>query len=320
MIFFITFNDQELLLPKFSIITVAYNSEKTIERTIQSVLSQTFIDFEYIIIDGLSSDSTIHIANRYKEIIPTLIVVSEKDTGIYNAMNKGARISSGEYLLFLNSEDYYEENFLELIASEIIQKPSDCYIGDIFAHTDDLNYSISNAQLDEIFFRMPFNHQGSIINRTVFMKLNGYDERLSIAADWDLFLRAYIQHHTFTKYSGCHVHFYYGGVSSTTDYEYEKEYIIKKNLFPSLNVIYSDIKLLFKDDIFTDSMNKRSVLKKISESQNSRLATDFLYAYSSFLNRCLANEITKIKSKKAYRLAEKIRKNYLIMKIYHLFY
>ena len=90
---------------KISVITVCYNSENTIERTIKSVLSQTYQDIEYIIVDGLSTDKTLEIVNKYKDKIAKII--SEKDTGLYDAMNKGIDNASGEYLMFLNSDDCF---------------------------------------------------------------------------------------------------------------------------------------------------------------------------------------------------------------------
>ena len=88
---------------KLSIVTINYNDAIGLERTIQSVITQTFKDFEYIIIDGNSTDGSKEIIKKYSEKIQ--VAISEPDTGIYNAMNKGAALAKGEYLLFLNSGD-----------------------------------------------------------------------------------------------------------------------------------------------------------------------------------------------------------------------
>jgi len=303
----------------YSIITVAYNSEKIIRKTLESALHQTYREFEYIIIDGASTDSTLSIVNSYKDKFQKIKIVSEKDKGIYNAMNKGASLASGEYLLFLNSEDYYDNDYLTQLSDQIDKQPSDCYIGDVFVHREDSTSFISKVQLDEIFFRMPFNHQGTLIRRSLFMKLNGFDENLSIAADWDLFLRAYINNYSFYKYSGCHVNFHLGGVSSTKDYHHEKEYIIKKNLHQILNIDYSDISCLFLDEIFTDSPQKQSILARINSSENKLVATLFLYNYSLFINRRFYDELNRIKSKKSYVFSSKVRNNTLLMKMYRFF-
>ena len=94
--------------PKFSIITVTYNAEKVLEDTIQSVISQTYHHIEYIIVDGASKDGTISIINRYRSHIHT--VVSEPDKGLYDAMNKGIALASGDYLCFLNAGDCFHED------------------------------------------------------------------------------------------------------------------------------------------------------------------------------------------------------------------
>lgn len=94
--------------PKFSVITVCYNAEATIEDTIQSVISQTYHHVEYIIVDGASKDRTMSIVNRYREHIA--IVVSERDKGLYDAMNKGIGLATGDYLCFLNAGDSFHED------------------------------------------------------------------------------------------------------------------------------------------------------------------------------------------------------------------
>lgn len=94
--------------PKFSVITVCYNAEATLEDTIQSVISQTYHHLEYIIVDGASKDRTMDIVNRYRERIS--VVVSEPDKGLYDAMNKGIRLATGDYLCFLNAGDSFHED------------------------------------------------------------------------------------------------------------------------------------------------------------------------------------------------------------------
>ena len=94
-----------MLNPKFSVITVTYNAGKVLEKTIQSVISQTYDNVEYLIIDGCSKDNTLPIAHQYKENIHQLI--SEPDKGLYDAMNKGIRMATGDYLCFLNAGDKF---------------------------------------------------------------------------------------------------------------------------------------------------------------------------------------------------------------------
>ena len=96
------------LSPRFSVITVTYNAEKVLEDTIQSVISQTYHHVEYIIIDGASKDGTMAIVNRYRDRISR--VVSEPDKGLYDAMNKGIALATGDYLCFLNAGDSFHED------------------------------------------------------------------------------------------------------------------------------------------------------------------------------------------------------------------
>lgn len=106
------------LHPKFSIITVTYNAGKVLEDTIQSVITQTYKNVEYIIVDGKSTDGTMDIVNRYREHIHT--IVSEPDKGLYDAMNKGIDLATGDYLCFLNAGDeLHEDDTLQLIVHSL---------------------------------------------------------------------------------------------------------------------------------------------------------------------------------------------------------
>ncbi|MBM6734350.1 glycosyltransferase [Mediterranea massiliensis] len=114
--------------PKFSIITVCYNAEATLEDTIQSVISQTYHHVEYIIVDGASKDRTMDIVNRYRDRIA--VVVSEPDKGLYDAMNKGIRLATGDYLCFLNAGDsFHEDDTLQQMVHSIhtLQLPDVLY-------------------------------------------------------------------------------------------------------------------------------------------------------------------------------------------------
>ena len=106
------------LTPKFSVITVTYNAAAVLEDTIQSVISQTYHHVEYIVIDGGSTDGTLNIARKYRDRIATL--VSEPDKGLYDAMNKGMRLATGDYLCFLNAGDsFHEDDTLQSIAHSL---------------------------------------------------------------------------------------------------------------------------------------------------------------------------------------------------------
>ncbi len=117
--------------PKVSIITVCYNSAKTIEDTIQSVVNQTYDNIEYIIIDGLSTDNTLEIVNKYKDKITKII--SEKDNGLYDAINKGIGLATGEIIANLNSDDFYiDNNVIADVVVKIEEEKSDTLYANLY--------------------------------------------------------------------------------------------------------------------------------------------------------------------------------------------
>lgn len=178
---------------KISLITVSYNSEKTIQETFESVKSQS-IDkgkLEYILIDGKSNDKTLEIANDYKEIID--VSISEKDTGIYNAMNKGLSVASGDIIGFLNSDDTFADNyFLDKVYSKFKENATTEIV------FSDINYVDHNGKIvrrwrtgNQNSFRKGWHpaHPGFYALRRAFSEYGGFDESLRIAADFDLMMR-----------------------------------------------------------------------------------------------------------------------------------
>lgn len=182
--------------PIFSIITVVFNDEENIEKTIESIQSQTFRDFEYIVVDGGSNDNTLNILKKYCEIID--ILISEKDHGIYDAMNKGVLSSSGKYISFMNSGDtYFSTNTLETVRNELNN-------ADVFYGLTELIDKQGNKILHKpesplrFYFNLPFNHQ-SVFIRTAVHKDNLYDIRYRVYADLLLFFRLSKKNFTFKE-------------------------------------------------------------------------------------------------------------------------
>lgn len=145
---------------KISIITVCYNAASEIEKTIQSVIDQTFLDYEYIIVDGKSTDSTMDIVYKYRDRIHQ--IVSEPDNGIYDAMNKGTRIASGEWLLFMNTGDMFANNrVLENVFISNYPDEIQCIYSDIY-----MPDSKGNWRICPMFFENGgFIHQSAIYRR-----------------------------------------------------------------------------------------------------------------------------------------------------------
>lgn len=190
------------MTPLFSIITVCYNSEKTIERTIMSVLAQEFIDFEYIIIDGKSTDSTLNIVCKYiSSFKGRMKYYSEPDKGIYDAMNKGIRKAKGKYIWLVNSDDYIESNSLTTIYHTLLQQENN--IPTIIVGTVNLVYGrdskltiikTTNSTFEELkrkadIYEMGIAHPATLVHKDVYKTIGLFDDRYYISADIDFFLR-----------------------------------------------------------------------------------------------------------------------------------
>jgi len=174
--------------PKISVITVCRNSAATIERTIKSVLSQTYPGIEYIIIDGGSTDGTLAIIECYRAHIHTLI--SEPDSGVYEAMNKGIARASGEWVHLLNSDDYYASN--DALATAVSQllpgRTNYCVLLRDYAGV------IQGAcrfpyRWWKLYISAKLPHPAMIISRAQYRDIGAYDATLRIAADHDFILR-----------------------------------------------------------------------------------------------------------------------------------
>lgn len=179
-------------MPKLSIITINLNNNEGLLKTINSVLNQTYNDYEHIIIDGGSIDGSVDVIKQYKS--DKLTWISEKDNGIYNAMNKGILKSSGEYLLFLNSGDFlYSTRSLE----NVFNNKSDadlicCSLKiELLEENKSIIHSIKNDKITEKFiFKQTIPHPSTLIKKELFVKFGLYDESYKIAGDYEFFVRA----------------------------------------------------------------------------------------------------------------------------------
>ena len=180
--------------PKVTIITVCYNSAATIEDTIQSVLSQTYSNIEYIIIDGLSTDNTLEIVNKYKGQIAK--VISEKDAGLYDAINKGIGLASGAIIANINSDDFYSDNnVIADVVTKFEQEKTDLLYTDLYyveaENTDKVKrYWKSGAYKKGAFYKgwMP-PHPTFFVKKEVYKKYGVFNLNLKSAADYELMLR-----------------------------------------------------------------------------------------------------------------------------------
>lgn len=202
------------LPPLLSIVTVTRNCERTLERTLASVQRIKTPLIQYIVIDGASTDSTLAIISRHSDIVDVL--VSERDSGIYNAMNKGAALASGDYILFLNGDDHLlSEEFNQAVALLSRQRPEvlSCRSEEVSETGEPLG--LLKLSTWRLFFFNTVPHLATFV-RTDLQKKYKFREQFKIAADYDLFLRLFLRHHRFSTSELITATHYRGGFSGNT--------------------------------------------------------------------------------------------------------
>ncbi len=178
---------------KISIITVVYNNEKTIADTIESVLAQSYSNIEHIIVDGLSKDNTMAVVNRYRKQLGT--VISEKDNGLYDAMNKGIRAATGDVIGILNSDDFFQDkDVIKRVAEAFIQNENlEATIGDIvFVNGRNKivrHYSAKRWTVKKFAWGYMPPHPSFFVKKNLFERLGYYKQDYEIAADYELLIR-----------------------------------------------------------------------------------------------------------------------------------
>jgi glycosyltransferase involved in cell wall biosynthesis len=202
-----------------SVITVCYNAEKVIGRTIASVLAQSADYFEYIIVDGASTDRTMEIVASYQARFLQrgirLVVVSEKDRGIYDAMNKGVRLSSGEWLNFMNAGDRFKcPTTLEKLREPLTKGDADVVYGSTIMLRGGMMRPSAPLPLDRFARKQPICHQSTFI-RASLLKEHPYDERYRVGGDYDFLLWAYTRGARYRQVDECVALFQNGGCADS---------------------------------------------------------------------------------------------------------
>ena len=182
---------------KISIITATYNSAETVRNTFDSVLNQTYKDIEYIVVDGLSKDNTVEIIKEYAgKFEGKMRYISEKDRGLYDAMNKGLAMATGDIVGILNSDDFYtSNNILEIVANNFEEGEIDAVYGDIhFVNSNDLTKCVryySSAIFSRRLMRFGFMpaQPSFYCKREVYEKYGAFNTKYKIAADFDSLFR-----------------------------------------------------------------------------------------------------------------------------------
>ncbi len=208
---------------KISIITVVYNSAKTIEQTIQSVLSQTYKNIEYIIIDGLSTDGTTDIIEKYKDKIS--YYASEPDHGIYDAMNKGIAVASGDVIGIVNADDWYEAEAIENVMNCFAENSADIVYGEVRRVETDETISMTKkaGSLDDLWYFMSIWHPAVFVKRKVYQRLGGFSIDYEIAGEYEFLLRCYSNRIKFIYLDKVLTYFRSAGISNTKHMKCIKE-------------------------------------------------------------------------------------------------
>lgn len=255
--------------PLITIITVTYNAIESIEDTILSVINQDYQPIEYIIIDGGSTDGTLEIINKYKEKIS--LWISEPDKGIYDAMNKGVRLASGEWINFMNAGDKFKsDNTLQCLFSTDISDSKLVIYGDTCLIFDNRSFYMPAASIDQMSEKLPFCHQASFI-RSSYMKENIFSLKYKVSSDYDSFYKIYMNNKEAFLYLPVIV----------AVYNFDSGFSVKNNL-----ICIKEHKTINKSDSFSSDINymitytkeyiKRILPKKISNLQKAR-ALEKLY-------------------------------------------
>lgn len=182
---------------KVSVITVCFNAEASIGNTLKSVLDQTYTDYEYVIVDGASKDNTLKIIEDYKDGFEAkgikITVISEKDNGIYDAMNKAVKYCSGEWLIYLNADDSLaDQDVLKDMFETKDYEGFDVVYGDSYRVKGELKkLDLADKSIDHLRDFKFFCHQATFTRREVFDKIS-FDPQFRICADYDFFLQAYL--------------------------------------------------------------------------------------------------------------------------------
>jgi len=240
-------NKDSINNPVITIVTIVFNKEKEIESTIQSVINQTYSNIEYIIIDGGSTDKTLNIVNKYQNRIKKII--SEKDNGIYDAMNKGINLATGSWINFMNAGDKFTDNdvltklpFLSS-SNNVILYGNKTKMGNIiYAEScDHLKYGEIMACHQSMFFNLHPNFKRSVIYKTRFL----------IYADYDLVNRLYLEYGNFKFVNVSIAISEGGGISSSTSLQKRKDkYQILYKSYGLKGIIRGIIFKVFRKTLF----------------------------------------------------------------------
>ncbi len=263
------------IMCKISIITINYNNLGGLMTTVSSVKNQTWQEFEYIIIDGGSIDGSKEYLESQTQFVDAWI--SEKDSGIYNAMNKGIKLAKGEYLLFLNSGDHlFNENVLKQNYASLTEKDLICFdLQMVMNGVSKIAKASSNICFSHLY-TSSLPHPATFIKRELFNTVGLYDESLKIVSDWKFFLLALFKFNcSYAKVDQTLSTFYLDGISSIEDNSEERTLVIRE-YFDRFILDYEE---LTKNKKFVNT-NRFKMLKEIEKTTfGKKLASLFFRSY-----------------------------------------
>jgi glycosyltransferase involved in cell wall biosynthesis len=227
-----------------SIITVVYNGEKTIRQTLESVCNQSILPGEYIIIDGMSTDSTLSIVKDYMAQYPFIKLISEKDGGIYDAINKGIKLAKGKLIGIINSDDWYEPNALEKMLEAFTTNGSGVYYGILRLISSEKEYCLERANPQFLAKKM-IPHPSTFVSADIYRDYGLFDLNYKISSDLDLFIRYSINKVKFYHLDNIIANYRIGGASSSPEAGMESLLIRKKYGLNTARQYYFKL-LLFK--------------------------------------------------------------------------
>jgi len=232
--------------PKLSVITVVYNGIAAIERTMLSVLNQTYLNIEYILIDGLSADGTLEVIKKYQDRIK---LISEKDEGIYDAMNKGLAMATGDYVLFMNAGD-------EIYAPDSVTKvfdtadDADIYYGET-EMIDDSGQSLGRRRhkAPEIFTWRSFKYGMNVSHQAIYIKrvlTAPYDRQYHLSADIDWIIRSAKKAKKIVKVDGYVAKYLVGGMSKQKHrHSLQERFDIMKRYYGLVPTMFNHLVIAF---------------------------------------------------------------------------
>lgn len=231
---------------KISIITVCFNSEQTVEDTINSVLYQSYKNYEYIIVDGKSTDNTVNIIKKYEPLFNgKLKYISEKDSGLYDAMNKGIKIASGDIIGIINADDILANNNIFNTVINSFKDNVDYIYSDILYCNDNFSKVIRKFKSGEMNSDLVcIAHPTLYLRKSVFNSIGYYNQSYKISADYDFMLRLYKKKFNYIYLKNKYlVLMRIGGVSSNGIKGYLKNFKDSKNVLKNNNIKFPYIKI-----------------------------------------------------------------------------